>query len=166
MIFPGCRGGHQVWYGGVVVSCSESTATGSTVDRGPALEDRVAGALGELAAGRPGVVAEDPGRENEIDFVVPAAGISPELVGLLVRHGSGLICAAMPVERARALRLPPQVAENEDFKGTAYTVLCDARWPDDGLVHTGISAADRARPLRVLPDPAATPAALTRPRHV
>src|SRR5260370_41415884 len=105
MIFPGCRGGHQVWYGGVVVSCSESTATGSTVDRGPALEDRVAGALVELAAGRPVVVADDPGRENEIDFVVPAAGVSPELGGLLVRDGSGLVCAAMAVARAPA---PPR----------------------------------------------------------
>src|SRR6266487_2136800 len=118
--------------------------------------DPVISALVELAAGRPVIVADDPDRENEIDFVAAADGISAETVALMVRHGTGLICAAIPAERARHLRLPPQVAENEDYKGTAYTVLCDARWPADGSVHTGISAAD----------PAATAADLTRPGHV
>jgi 3,4-dihydroxy 2-butanone 4-phosphate synthase/GTP cyclohydrolase II len=128
--------------------------------------DPVLAALVELAAGRPVVVADDPDRENEIDFVAPAAGISTETVALMVRHGTGLICAALPASRARHLRLPPQVAENEDYKSTAYTVLCDARWPADGSIHTGISAADRARTLNVLADPAAGPSDLTRPGHV
>ena len=128
--------------------------------------DPVISALVELAAGRPVIVADDPDRENEIDFVAAADGISAETVALMVRHGTGLICAAIPAERARHLRLPPQVAENEDYKGTAYTVLCDARWPADGSVHTGISAADRARTLNVIADPAATAADLTRPGHV
>src|SRR6266516_1424946 len=128
--------------------------------------DPVISALVELAAGRPVIVADDPDRENEIDFVAATDGISAETVALMVRHGTGLICAAIPAERARHLRLPPQVAENEDYKGTAYTVLCDARWPADGSVHTGISAADRARTLNVIADPAATAADLTRPGHV
>ena len=128
--------------------------------------DPVARALVELAAGRPVVVADDPGRENEIDFVAAAGGISTETVALLVRHGTGLLCAAVPADRARHLRLPPQVAENEDHKGTAYTVLCDARWPADGSVHTGISAADRARTLNVLADSAAGAGDLIRPGHV
>jgi 3,4-dihydroxy 2-butanone 4-phosphate synthase / GTP cyclohydrolase II len=128
--------------------------------------DPVIGALVELAAGRPVVVADDPDRENEIDFIAAAAGITTETVALLVRHGTGLICAALPAERARHLRLPPQVVENEDTKGTAYTVLCDARWPAGTGVHTGISAADRARTLNVLADPAAGSADLTRPGHV
>jgi 3,4-dihydroxy 2-butanone 4-phosphate synthase / GTP cyclohydrolase II len=127
--------------------------------------DPVIGALLELAAGRPVVVADDPDRENEIDFVAAASGITTETVALMVRYGTGLVCAAMPPERARHLRLPLQVPENEDAKGTAYTVLCDARWPA-GDVHTGISAADRARTFNVLADPAAGPTDLTRPGHV
>jgi 3,4-dihydroxy 2-butanone 4-phosphate synthase/GTP cyclohydrolase II len=51
---------------------------------------------------------------------------------------------------------------NEDRKGTAYTVSVDAR---DG-VSTGISAADRARTIRVLADSATEPFDLTRPGHV
>ena len=51
---------------------------------------------------------------------------------------------------------------NEDRKHTAYTVSVDAR---DGI-STGISAADRARTIRVLVDSATEPYELTRPGHV
>jgi 3,4-dihydroxy 2-butanone 4-phosphate synthase / GTP cyclohydrolase II len=128
--------------------------------------ERITRALVELAAGGLVVVADDPGRENEIDFIAAAGGISPATVARLIRHGSGLVCAAMPAARARQLRLPPQVSDNEDPKGTAYTVLCDAVWPADGRVHTGISAADRAHTLRALADAATGPDGLTRPGHI
>src|SRR3979411_1631977 len=84
-----------------------------TTRRGEVGPDRITHALVELAAGRPLVVADDPARENEIDFIAAARGISPATVALMIRHGSGLICAAMPAERGRRLRLPPQVADNE-----------------------------------------------------
>jgi 3,4-dihydroxy 2-butanone 4-phosphate synthase/GTP cyclohydrolase II len=128
--------------------------------------DAVSGALVRLAAGQPVVVADDPDREDELDFVAAASGITAGTVALMVRHGTGLICAAMPADRARELRLPAQVADNEDVKGTAYTVLCDARWPAGGRLHTGVSAADRARTLNVLADPAAGAGDLTRPGHI
>jgi 3,4-dihydroxy 2-butanone 4-phosphate synthase/GTP cyclohydrolase II len=51
---------------------------------------------------------------------------------------------------------------NEDRKQTAYSVSVDAR---DGIT-TGISAADRARTIRVLADSATEPYELTRPGHV
>jgi 3,4-dihydroxy 2-butanone 4-phosphate synthase/GTP cyclohydrolase II len=60
------------------------------------------------------------------------------------------------------LRIPPMTYVNEDRKGTAYTVSVDAR---DGTT-TGISAADRARTIRVLVDSATEPWELTRPGHV
>jgi 3,4-dihydroxy 2-butanone 4-phosphate synthase/GTP cyclohydrolase II len=122
--------------------------------------------IAALRAGRPVIVADDPGRENEIDFIVPAAAITGQTVALLVRHGTGLICAAMPARRAGELELPLQVPAGGDARTTAYTVLCDARWPADGTVHTGICAADRATTLRVLADPASTRDDLVRPGHV
>ena len=54
------------------------------------------------------------------------------------------------------------VADNRDPKQTAYTVTVDAAVG----VTTGISAADRARTLRVLADPATKAGDLTRPGHV
>ena len=54
------------------------------------------------------------------------------------------------------------VTNNEDPKGTAYTVSCDAA----SSVSTGISAADRARTVQILADASSTPADITRPGHI
>ncbi len=53
-------------------------------------------------------------------------------------------------------------AINQDAKGTAYTVSCDAAMG----VSTGISATDRALTARILADPTSQPNSLTRPGHV
>jgi 3,4-dihydroxy-2-butanone 4-phosphate synthase len=83
-------------------------------------------------------------------------------MGWTIRHSSGVICVPLSGDRADALALPPMVAVNEDAKGTAYTVSCDAALG----VSTGISATDRALTARVLADPHAVPASLTRPGHI
>ncbi|MBO0828002.1 MAG: GTP cyclohydrolase II [Streptosporangiales bacterium] len=125
-------------------------------------DDRVGAALDRLAAGRPVVVVDDPDRENECDVVFPASLATPELVAFTVRHSSGILCAPMPGADADRLALPPMTAVSEDPKGTAFTVSVDAR----NGVTTGISAADRARTLRVLADTDAAAGSLTRPGHV
>jgi 3,4-dihydroxy 2-butanone 4-phosphate synthase/GTP cyclohydrolase II len=51
---------------------------------------------------------------------------------------------------------------NQDKRGTAYTVTVDAR---EGVT-TGISAADRARTIRLLADPDAKSVDFVRPGHV
>ena len=53
-------------------------------------------------------------------------------------------------------------AENEEAMYTPFTVTVDAR---EGI-STGISAADRARTLRMLADPATQPADLRKPGHI
>nr|WP_246836372.1 3,4-dihydroxy-2-butanone-4-phosphate synthase [Nesterenkonia sp. NBAIMH1] len=124
--------------------------------------DRVEVALNELSAGRPVVVVDDADRENEGDLVLPASAATAEVLGFIVRHTSGVVCAPMSAERARHLALPPMVAENTDPKGTAYTVSCDAA----GVVSTGISAEDRAITARALASPETTASDLTRPGHM
>lgn len=119
-------------------------------------------ALAALREGRPVIVADDEGRENEGDVILAAETASQEWVAWTVRNSSGLICAPMTAEIADRLQLPPMVAVNEDRRGTAYTVTVDAA---DGVT-TGISAADRATTLRVLADPASGPASVRRPGHV
>lgn len=118
-------------------------------------------ALQELAAGRPVLVADDAGREDEVDVIFAASAATPEWVAWTVRHTSGYLCAPLPAARADALGLPLMVARSEDPRGTAYTVSVDAVG-----VTTGISASDRARTLRVLADPASGPTDLIRPGHV
>jgi 3,4-dihydroxy 2-butanone 4-phosphate synthase/GTP cyclohydrolase II len=119
-------------------------------------------ALEELRAGRPVLVVDDEHRENEGDVVLAAQYASDQWLAWTVRHTSGLICAPMPAEVADRLQLPPMVRDNQDPRGTAYTVSVDARHG----VSTGISAADRALTARVLADPATLPVDLIRPGHV
>ncbi|KQX66882.1 bifunctional 3,4-dihydroxy-2-butanone-4-phosphate synthase/GTP cyclohydrolase II [Angustibacter sp. Root456] len=119
-------------------------------------------ALAQLRVGRPVLVVDDEHRENEGDVVLAAEHATPEWVGWTVRHTSGLLCAPMPAETADRLRLPAMVTDNEDPRGTAYTLTVDAR---DGVT-TGISAADRARTLRLLASATTTADELVRPGHV
>ena len=119
-------------------------------------------AIAALVAGKPVIVVDDEERENEGDVVLAAATASQEWIAWTVRNSSGFICAPMPDEIADRLGLSPMVEVNEDPRGTAYTVTVDAA----DRYSTGISASDRARTLRVLADPASSPASLSRPGHI
>ena len=128
----------------------------------PIVLDPIDAAVSAIAAGRAVVVVDDEDRENEGDLVFAADAATPQTVALTVRHTSGVVCAPMPADVAERLELPPMVSRNEDPKGTAYTVSCDAI----AGTSTGISAADRATTLRVLADPSATAGLISRPGHV
>ena len=122
--------------------------------------DPIDAAIAAVADGRPILVVDDEDRENEGDLIMAAEFADPTTMGFFVRHTSGVICAPMTADRAAALRLPPMVTDNEDPKGTAYTISCDAVG-----VTTGISAAERAETGRVLAA-APDPAAISRPGHI
>jgi 3,4-dihydroxy 2-butanone 4-phosphate synthase/GTP cyclohydrolase II len=119
-------------------------------------------ALQALRDGRPVIVADDEGRENEGDVVMAAQFASQEWIAWTVRHTSGYLCAPMTNAWADRLNLPPMWAKSEDPRGTAYTVSVDAA----DRLSTGISASDRAHTLRVLADPESTPASVIRPGHI
>lgn len=119
-------------------------------------------AIEALRDGRPIIVADDEGRENEGDVIIAAELASQEWIAWMVRNSSGFICAPMTNEIADRLGLPLMVEHNEDPRGTAYTISVDAA----DRLSTGISAADRSHTLRVLADPESTPASLHRPGHI
>lgn len=108
------------------------------------------------------LVVDDEDRENEGDLVMAADAATPETLGFIIRHSSGVICAPMLGEDLDRLNLPMMVAVNEDPKGTAYTISVDAVVGTS----TGISAADRARTISLLASPDSTPADFSRPGHV
>lgn len=124
--------------------------------------DPIEDAISAMAAGRPVLVVDNEDRENEGDIIFAAEHATPALMGWTVRYSSGVICVPLDGDRADALALPPMVAVNEDAKGTAYTVSCDAAVG----ISTGISATDRALTARILADPESQPNSLTRPGHV
>jgi 3,4-dihydroxy 2-butanone 4-phosphate synthase/GTP cyclohydrolase II len=119
-------------------------------------------ALAALREGRPIIVADNESRENEGDVIISAQLASQEWIAWLVKHSSGFICAPMTNEIADRLELPYMVLDNQDPRGTAYTVSVDAA----DRLSTGISAADRAHTLRVLANLDSTPSSLHRPGHV
>jgi 3,4-dihydroxy 2-butanone 4-phosphate synthase / GTP cyclohydrolase II len=119
-------------------------------------------ALAALADGRPVVVVDDEDRENEGDLIFAAEKATPELVSFMVRYTSGYICVALTEDECDRLDLPPMHHTNSDSFRTAFTVTVDAK----AGVTTGISAADRARTIALLADPAATPGDFVRPGHV
>jgi 3,4-dihydroxy 2-butanone 4-phosphate synthase/GTP cyclohydrolase II len=124
--------------------------------------DSIDRAIADVAAGRPVVVLDDEGRENEGDLIFAADLATPELLAFTVRHTSGFVCVALTEADAARLDLPPMFHTNQDRHGTAYSVAVDAR---EGVT-TGISAHDRARTIRLLADPGAQPSDLSRPGHV
>jgi len=121
-------------------------------------------ALDDLRGGRLIVILDDEDRENEGDLVCAAEFVTPEIVNFMATHGRGLVCMPMPAERLTELEIPLMVQEpaNSARRGTAFCVSIEARTD----VTTGISAADRARTIRIAADPATRPTDLARPGHV
>src|SRR5262245_13304974 len=124
--------------------------------------DTVERAVADIATGRPVVVVDDANRENEGDIIVAASKMTPSLMAFMIRHTSGVICVPLTGPDLDRLQLPLMTAQNEERMRTAFTVSVDAR---DGVT-TGISAADRARTVRVLVDSATEPYELVRPGHI
>ena len=124
--------------------------------------DPIEHALAEIAAGRGVVVVDDEDRENEGDLVFAADCVTPELVAFTMTHCRGLLCVPLEGDVLDHLHLGQMAAQNTERMQTAFTVSVDAR---EGIT-TGISAADRARTITLLADPATTAYDLVRPGHV
>ena len=83
-------------------------------------------AIAAIARGELIVVVDDESRENEGDFIMAAEKATPERMAEFIRYSSGVICIGMEGKRMDELQLPPMVVNNEDPKGTAFSVSVDA----------------------------------------
>jgi 3,4-dihydroxy 2-butanone 4-phosphate synthase/GTP cyclohydrolase II len=125
-------------------------------------QSKIVDTLRAFERGEMVVVTDDDDRENEGDLIVAAVHCTPEMMALMVRHTSGIICAPMTAEDANRLNLQPMVAENTDAKGTAFTVSVDYK---HGTT-TGISADDRTATVRNLANNNAGATDFNRPGHI
>ena len=119
-------------------------------------------AIDKFRSGGIVIIVDDEERENEGDFAMAAEMVTPEAVNFMARHGRGLICVPMQKVDLDRLELPPMVNNNTAPLGTAFTVSVDAL----AGVTTGISAADRARTIKLLADDASHSSEFARPGHV
>jgi 3,4-dihydroxy 2-butanone 4-phosphate synthase/GTP cyclohydrolase II len=124
--------------------------------------DSIERAIADLRAGGAVIVVDDADRENEGDLIFAADAATEELVAFTIRYTSGVICAPAEGERLDRLALPQMVSVNKENMRTAYTVSIDASTG----ISTGISAADRARALRLLASDDSTATDFVRPGHV
>ena len=108
------------------------------------------------------VMVDDADRENEGDLIMAAEDATPEALGFMQRHTSGIICLPIVGERLDDLELPMMVAKNTDVRRTAFTVSIDAAVGTT----TGISASDRALTIQTVIDPKTKPEDLARPGHM
>ncbi len=124
--------------------------------------DAIEEAIAEIRNGNLIIVVDDEDRENEGDFIGAAEAITPEQVNFMTKQGRGLICTPLPPARADALDLDLMVESNSALYSTPFTVSVDLK---EGTT-TGISAPDRAKTIRALADPEASPFDFARPGHI
>jgi 3,4-dihydroxy 2-butanone 4-phosphate synthase/GTP cyclohydrolase II len=119
-------------------------------------------AIEAIRQGRIVVVVDDEDRENEGDLTMAAAHVTPEAIAFMATHGRGLICVALEGELLDRLQIPLMVRENSSPFETAFCVSVEARVGTT----TGISAADRARTVQALIDPASRAQDFVKPGHM
>ncbi len=118
--------------------------------------------IAAIGRGEMVIMVDDEDRENEGDLILAADAVTPDKIGFMLRHTSGIICLSVMGERLDELDIPMMVARNTDVRRTAFTVSIDAA---KGTT-TGISAADRCRTIEAVLDPETKPEDLARPGHL
>ncbi|MBV6498979.1 MAG: Riboflavin biosynthesis protein RibBA [Prosthecobacter sp.] len=124
--------------------------------------DPVEAVIADIRAGRMVIVTDDEDRENEGDLICAAEKITPAMVNFMVREGGGMLCVPVSLQIAQQLSLESMVPENREAFRTDFTVTVDAA---EGI-STGISAADRARTIKLLSSPKSTAADFVQPGHI
>lgn len=122
-------------------------------------------ALAAFTAGNPVLIHDDTAREDEVDLVYPAHGVTPRDVAALRNDAGGLICLALADEIAEQFSLPYLADAICHPAGTDVELGYDSRSSFSLTVnhrdtYTGITDKDRARTITALADAAADPGAV------
>lgn len=124
--------------------------------------DSIEDIIEDIRQGKMVILMDDEDRENEGDIIVAAEKVTPAIVNFMAREARGLICLTLTGERCDFLNLPQMVDANGGVYGTPFTVSIEAA---EGVT-TGISAADRARTIRVAVDPETKVTDIVQPGHI
>jgi len=125
-------------------------------------ESNIPKAIAALQRGECVILVDDASRENEGDLVCAGSTITDANINFMVTQGRGLVCLALAESEVSRLDLPMMTSTNQSPYGTPFTVSIEAATG----VTTGISAADRARTIRVASDPNSTRADIVVPGHI
>ena len=117
--------------------------------------------LVDIKAGKPVIIVDDEGRENEGDLVIAAEFATQENINFMVKEARGIVCTPMRREMLDRLAIHAMVSKNTDNHETAFTVTVD-----HVDTTTGVSPYERALTIQKLLDPNAKPEDFRRPGHV
>ncbi|MCR5368320.1 bifunctional 3,4-dihydroxy-2-butanone-4-phosphate synthase/GTP cyclohydrolase II [Eubacterium sp.] len=117
--------------------------------------------LEDIRVGKPVVILDDEGRENEGDIIFAAEHATTENVNFMAKYARGLICMPMDKEYADKFNLPQMTLTNTDNHCTAFTISVD-----HVDTTTGISAEERGYTARKFVDDDAKPEDFRRPGHM
>jgi 3,4-dihydroxy 2-butanone 4-phosphate synthase/GTP cyclohydrolase II len=118
--------------------------------------------INDLKKGKMVILVDDEDRENEGDLLLSADHVTPEFINFMAKYGRGLICLTLTEDKAKKLKLPLMVEDNQGKLGTNFTVSIDA----SSGISTGISAADRAKTIMSAILPESDHTFINRPGHV
>ena len=124
--------------------------------------DSIDAVLRDIAHGKMVVVVDDADRENEGDLIMAAEKTTAKAVNFMARFGRGLICVPTAQERLMQLGIERMVLNNRETHRTDFQISVDAA---SGIT-TGISAADRAKTIKILANPTSLTENLVQPGHV
>ena len=124
--------------------------------------DSIESVIADLKAGRMVIVVDDADRENEGDLIMAGEFVTPQAINFMAKHGRGLICVPTVEKRLVELGIEPMVVHNRETYKTDFQVSVDAAHG----ISSGISAADRARTIRLMVDPKSRPVDLVQPGHI
>lgn len=108
------------------------------------------------------IVIDSEDRENEGDLICAAEDISAEKINFMVKEGRGLICTPLSSKKAKNLKLPLMVEDNEECTKCNFTVSVDVK---EGVT-TGISASDRATTIKALANKKSKSDDFSKPGHI
>lgn len=124
--------------------------------------DSIESVVADIRKGRMVIVVDDADRENEGDLIMAAEKVTAKAVNFMAKFGRGLICVPTTGDRLRQLGIERMVSQNRETFKTDFQVSVDAA---EGIT-TGISAADRAKTIKVMAEPRALAEDLVQPGHV
>ena len=124
--------------------------------------DSIDEVLRDIANGKMVIAVDDADRENEGDLIMAAEKTTAKAVNFMARFGRGLICVPTAPERLMQLGIERMVLNNRETHRTDFQISVDAA---SGIT-TGISAADRAKTIKVLANPTSLAENLVQPGHV
>jgi 3,4-dihydroxy 2-butanone 4-phosphate synthase/GTP cyclohydrolase II len=124
--------------------------------------DSIESVVRDMRKGKMVIVVDDEDRENEGDLIMAAEHVTPAAVNFMAKFGRGLICVPTTSERLQQLGIERMVKQNREVFKTDFQVSVDA----SRGISTGISAADRARTIKIMAEPTAVPDDLVQPGHV